>query len=419
MRKIYGSIAILSVGALLAGCGGASASNTNSKGEVTPLKLTIGGIHAMTGDLGSYGPPLNRAIELAVQVINDSAKKVDKGMTAAVQTADTESKAEGAVSAARKVIGAGASCLMGPVTTPESIAVLNAATKIRKMAMFPEASAVALRAVDDAHTIFRVIPPDDLQGKALAQVVNDTLGGAQGKKVAFAFQNSSYGIGLEGSFTKAWGALGGTVALSVGYAATQPSYDSEAQKLTATEMDAIVVADFPETFGKLGDALLRTGKYHPDRLFVSDALNVSPIPQSISPAALEGARGTQGGVVTDTPQAKAFDKLATTGGERGSFDAQEFDATMLCYLAAVAANSTDAAKISGEVLKVANSPGKTFTYLELPEAIKALRAGEDIDYNGVSGPIQLGANGDTETALYEQFRFIKGKLTVEKTLNVK
>lgn len=412
--KIFGSVAVVSVAALVASCGGSGGSSTDSESS----ELTIGGIHAMTGDLGSYGPPMTRGIELAVQAINDGVAGVDDPMTATFETADTESKAEGAVAAARKVVGAGASCLVGPITTPESIAVLNAVTKVRKMSMIPEASATALREVDDAGTIFRIIPPDDLQGQALAQVVHDTLGGAEGKKVAFAFQNSSYGIGLEESFTNAWDELGGTVSLSVGYSATQPGFESEAQRLTSEPMDAIVVADFPETFGKLADALLRTGKYDPNKLFVSDALNVSPIPQSISPKALEGARGTQGGVVSDTPQAKAFDELATKEGDRGPFDAQVFDASMLCYLSAVAAGSTDPEAITAAMHDVANAPGTKFSYLQLPEAIEALRAGEDIDFDGASGPIQIGENGDTETALYEQFRFIDGELTVERQITV-
>lgn len=413
MNRFFGSVAVVSVAALLASC-----SSNGASGDGGSEELTIGGIHAMTGDLGAYGPPMTRGIELAVMAINDGVADVDDPMTATLETADTESKAEGAVAAARKVVGAGASCLIGPITTPESIAVLNAVTKARKMTMIPEASASALRDVDDAGTITRLIPPDERQGDALAQVVNDTLGGAEGKRVAFAFQNSSYGIGLEESFTKAWEELGGTVSLSVSYSATQPGFESEAQKLTGNEMDAIVVADYPETFGKLADALLRTGKYDPNKLFVADALNVSPIPDSISPKALEGARGTQGGVVTDTPQAKAFDALATEKGERGPFDAQVFDASMLCYLSAVAAGSTDPGKITDAMRGVANPPGKEFSYLELPAAVEALRAGEDIDYVGVSGPIQIGENGDTAIALYEQFRFIDGELTVERQITV-
>ncbi|WP_426242702.1 ABC transporter substrate-binding protein [Nocardioides sp. LHG3406-4] len=414
MKRFFGSLAAVSVAALLASCG----SNGSGDGSDGADELTIGGIHAMTGDLGSYGPPMTRGMELAAQAVNDEVADIDGAMTVGIETADSESKAEGAVAAARKVVGAGASCLIGPITTPESVAVLNAVTKARKMTMVPEASAAALREVDDAGTITRIIPPDQLQGGALAQVVHDTLGGAEGKKVAFAFQNSSYGIGLEESFTKAWEELGGEVSLSVGYSATQPGFESEAQQLTEDDMDAIVVADYPETFGKLADALLRTGKYDPNKLFVSDALNVSPIPDSISPEALEGARGTQGGVVTDTPQAKAFDELATAEGERGPFDAQVFDASMLCYLAAVAADSTDPGDITAKVRDVANAPGKEYSYLDLPEAIKALQAGEDIDYAGASGPIQIGEDGDTEIALYEQFRFIDGKLTVENQITV-
>jgi ABC-type branched-subunit amino acid transport system substrate-binding protein len=417
VNKFLSSVAVVSLAAVLAACGSDGSDGSSGDGGGGE-ELTIGGIHAMTGDLGAYGPPMTRGIELAVQAVNEGVSGIDDAMTATLETADTESKAEGAVAAARKVVGAGASCLIGPITTPESLAVLNAVTKARKMSMIPEASASALREADDAGTITRLIPPDHLQGEALAQIVYDTLGGAEGKKVAFAFQNSAYGIGLEKSFGSAWEELGGDVTLSVGYSATQPGFESEAQQLTKDEMDAIVVADYPETFGKLADALLRTGEYDPNKLFVADALNVSPIPDSISPEALEGARGTQGGVVTDTAQAEAFDALATEEGERGPFDAQVFDASMLCYLAAVAADSTDPDAITEQLHKVANSPGKEFSYLELPEAIEALRAGEDIDYAGASGPIQIGEDGDTAIALYEQFRFIDGELTVEKQITV-
>ncbi|GAA3943471.1 ABC transporter substrate-binding protein [Microbacterium soli] len=399
----------IAVTAALTGCG-----SQGDGGDPASQELVIGSINALTGDLGAYGPPINRGIEVAIQQMNEA----DAGISARFEDADSESRAEGAVSAARKLVGSGAACLVGPLTTPEALAVLNGVTKARKISIFPEAGSVSLRDEDDDGTIFRVMPPDNLQGRALAQAVSDGIGGAAGKKIAFAYQNSAYGKGLLDSFSSAWEAAGGTIDLTLGYAPTAPTFESEAQKLTAEDYDALVAVDYPETFGKLADALLRTGKYDPSKLYVTASLGLSPIPDAISPEALEGAHGVRPGTITDTDAAKDFDGLASAHGERGAFDAQGFDAAMLCFLAAVAAGSTDPADINSHIADVANAPGTEYTYLELPEAIAALKAGEDIDYTGASGPIELDDNGDSASGLYEEFVYKSGELTVQREINV-
>lgn len=417
--RVAAAIAAAMTAAVLGGCG--SGSEKAATGGTAPLRLVIGDIEAYTGDLGALGAPINRAVKLAAAQANSAAKQAGASASVDVQTADTQSDPQSAVSAARKVVDAGASCLTGPVSTPEALAVLNSVTKVRGIPMLPTATSTKLTTAPDDDTIFRTTPPDSLQARALVAGVERGLGGAQGKRVAIGYQNSPYGEGLAEAFAVTWKAKGGTIIGPVGYDPTQASYDSEAGKLMGGDPDALVIADYPDTFGKVASALLRTGRFRADRLFVSDALAVSPIPKGIPRAALEGAWGTRAGVPTDTPEAKAFDALykKASGGTRATLDANSFDAGILCFLASVAADSTKGEDIARALPKVANPPGKQVTFLHLTDAMKALRAGQDIDYQGVSGPIDFDAHGDPTTGLYDLFRWRDGRIVVVRQLNAK
>ena len=64
---------------------------------------------------------------------------------------------------------------------------------------------------------------------------------------------------------------------------------------------------------------------------------------------------------TTTSQSQAFDKAFKAAEpkdvERLTFDAQTFDTVMLCYLAAVAAGSTEGADIAAEIQAVSAPRG--------------------------------------------------------------
>jgi ABC-type branched-subunit amino acid transport system substrate-binding protein len=418
-RSICAGRAAVAAAVLLLALVAGAASGHGASGRSTSITLTIGDIEAYTGDLGSLGAPADKAVKLGVAQLNDAAQKAGSGDSFSVVTADTQTDPQSAISAARQVVGKGATCLTGPLSTPESVAVLNAVTKVRHMVMFPTATSTALRETNDDHTIFRTAPPDSLQANALVTAVANSLGGAKGKTVALGYLNLPYGVGIYQVFSKGWKALGGKIA-AVGYDENQTSYDSEAQKLVAANPAAFVFADYPDTFGKVGAALLRTGKYDASKAFFSDTLALPSIPSTIPKAALNGSHVTAAGSPSGTPQAKAFNKLYKTspGPKSGALLPNSFDSAILCGLAAVAAGSTDPAKIAAQVPKLEGS-GTQYTYLQLPQAMKAVAAGKKIHYVGVSGPIDFDARGDTTAALYDLSRWTNGRLVRTKQLNVK
>ena len=182
--------------------------------------------------------------------------------------------------------------------------------------------------------------------------------------------------------------------------------------------DAIVIIDFPETFAKVGPALVRTGNYDPSTTWDTDGLASRDLPKDVGTDAIDGLpRHRAGDRRTRTSTAQAFDKAYTSSDpkdvERQTFDAQNFDAVMLCYLAAVAAGSTDGPTWRDQVQRQsASPPGDQYTFEELSDAITALENGDDIDYQGASGAIDMDENGDATAGVYDIYEYKDGSSSV-------
>ncbi len=54
----------------------------------------------------------------------------------------------------------------------------------------------------------------------------------------------------------------------------------------------------------------------------------------------------------------------------------------------------------------------------MPEAIEALENGEDVDYEGASGPVDWDENGDLSRYIYDVSEFKGGKLVKVDTVEV-
>jgi branched-chain amino acid transport system substrate-binding protein len=178
--------------------------------------------------------------------------------------------------------------------------------------------------------------------------------------------------------------------------------------------DAFVIIDFPDDYKKIVPFLLKRGSFDPAKTFTSDTMLVNnSVYQGIPAKAVEGVRGTQPATPTKGTAAQAFDRLyrgaAEAPAERQLFDAQNFDAVMLCFLASTAARTNNGQAIRDHLTAVSGPPGVKYTYLQLPQAVKALRAGKEIDYEGVSGPINFDDHGDPTVAPYRVFEYRGGK----------
>ena len=383
------------------------------------VTLTVGKLLELTGPLSETAPSQDKAVKIAVDYANQAAKAAGVPIKATAIAADVQGDPQAALSAARELVAKGATVLIGPSITPEAIAIANGLTIQKKITMWPTGTSMRLRTINGEGTIFRTVPPDSLQARAVAAAVEDKLGGAKGKLLSIAYRNEPYGEGLSKDLSAAWRAKGGKIQGPVVFDPTQATFDSEAEQIVANNPDAYVVIDYPDTFAKLGAALVRTGKFDASKLVVPDALAFSTVPSNIPPQALEGARGTRGGSDTSTEAYKLFDDLWRKAGgvEHFSLDANSFDSTTLAILAAAAAKSSDPAAIQSKIHFVTQPGAAKYSPTNLGDALKAVWAGQPIDYVGVAGAFEFAANGDPTISRFDIFEYRGGKLHVIKQVD--
>jgi ABC-type branched-subunit amino acid transport system substrate-binding protein len=422
-KFVWLAIAVAGLALGLAACGGDD-DDDGGPGETT-LDLTIGDSVPLSGALSPFGPPGDKGAKLAVDEINKAIDDAGVDHKVTLVTEDNETNPQAAVQAARKMISSdGASCIAGAWASADSIPTFESVTSREGVLQIsPASTSDEITGLDDPDGLMnRTSPPDAFQGPTLADYMEQALGGAEGVTVNVGARNDAYGTGLVDTFGAAWEDKGGTIGEEVIYDPEQPSYDSEAEQITSGNPDAVAIFDFPETYDKVGPALVRTGNFDASKAFMTDGLADSGLPKTAGPEATEGARGTAPGAPDKGSPTDQFDQAYTSfppkDVERQTFDAQNFDAVILCYLAAVAAGSTDGTDMAAEVREISGPPGDEYTYLTLSDAIKALEDGNDIDYNGASGQIDMDEAGDATSGVYDVYRYKNEALEVFDELPV-
>ncbi len=421
LLAIAGAATALSLG--VAACGDDDSSTTGGGDTSGTLDgLTVGALIPQTGDLSIFAPAGEKAAKLAVEQANAALKSAGSSAEVTLTVGDTETKPQATVQAANKLASDGASCFAGAWASADTIpAGQSVAAKQQIPLISPASTSPEITDLPDDGYVFRTAPSDALQGQVLADAVGETFG--TDATISVAARNDAYGEGIATQFSEAFTANGGSVNGPVLYDPEASSYDSEAAEIVANKPDGYVIIDFEDPYGKVGAALVRTGEFDATKLYTADGLAFDKIPDTIPSDALDGANGTRPATPEGSDVASAFNTLYADSSlspkERNTFDAQNFDAVSLCVLAAVAAGSSDGADIQAQIQDVASAPGDKYDYTNMADAITALQNGDDIDFDGVSGPLDLDDNGDPTVATYEVFNYDGGKLVVDRQVEKK
>jgi ABC-type branched-subunit amino acid transport system substrate-binding protein len=401
--------------------GAAAAASTASGRSTAGYTLRIGVVVPLTGASAVFGPAYSKSAGLGVQQATRGLRQAGiRDIKIQIEHADDATTPEGGVNAARKLISNGANCILGALTSASSIAIAQAASVPARVPQIgPNNSSPALTDLKDEGYFFRVMPSDTLQAPILARAIREEMGA--GKSISLAGRNDAFGTGLLPRLKTSLERLGLRVQGPLLYDPTAASYNSEAGDIVRGNPDAYVILDFPANYAKIGSALLRTGRFDGNKLFVAGGWPAT-IPSFIPSASLEGAKGTSAGSPLGTKAADAFHKLYTTSPgpkDRQTLEVNNFDAALMCILASVAANSAKGSEIVKHIQRVSSPPGRTYTYLRLGDAIRALRAGKDINFEGAGGSVDLDQNGDLRTAIYNVFTYKDGKQSVLRQLRIR
>jgi branched-chain amino acid transport system substrate-binding protein len=417
---IAGTSALL-LAAGLASCGGGGGGGDTIVGEDTvgsgtQLELMIGESVPLTGGLSSVGPGGEKAAGVALQQIGQAIATTGAPQTVKLVTADNATNAQVAVQAAKELAAKGASCIAGAWASTETIPTAQSVSIPQGiLEISPASSADEISTLKDRGLLNRTVFPDRVQGIPLAQATAFTVQGAAGKTVNIGARNDGYGNAIADTFSKEWQKLGGSIGDRVDYQPGLPSYTDQAQQIVSGNPDAILIADRIDNFPALAKALVRTGKWDPARAWGSDGLVSSALLDDPGPEAVQGMHVVGPGTPTEAAPTQAFDKLYATAEPADvpltTFSAQNFDAVVLCYLSAVAAGSTNGAKMAAKLQEVSGPPGRKYTVGQLAQAVDALSNGKDIDYVGASGDLNLDADGDPTVGAYDLYEFKNNQLT--------
>jgi ABC-type branched-subunit amino acid transport system substrate-binding protein len=382
--------------------------------------LKIGNIMSFTGALSPYGPPIDFGAKIAADIITESLERVGLSDVTAeiVASEDDQTDAAPGVEAATKLVQSdGVQVIIGALASTVSLAVAESVTVPNQIVLIsPASTSGLLTSVEDDGFLWRTPTPDNIQAELLVKLLGEAFGADA--TINVGARNDAYGAGLAEAFGALWEEAGGTIGASVLWNPDAPTFDTEAQELASGSPDGWLIIDFPETYAKFGPALVRTGEWDITKTFTTDGLALAAKDvKKLGPELTEGMRGTRPNPgVTPAPAADAFDaaflERDTESVGRGTFDAQAFDAVMLAFLAALQAGSSDPAGIRDNLQAVSGPPGEQYTFEQLDDAINAVLAGEDIDYEGASGSVNLDENGDpgAEGSSYQFFEYKNGKL---------
>ena len=251
---------------------------------------------------------------------------------------------------------------------------------------------------DGEDLYFRTAPSDILRGAVVANLLLQ-----EGRQnVAIISTDDPYGTTLVDQIQTNVEAGGSKMSVDPQFFGSgSDNYDTQVQAIAGSQPDAIVVIAFNETVdiipaltaAGVGPAAVpayfvdgNTAEYNDDP--------ADPEDTALPAGSLVGVKGTIPGA--EAPE-EFRQRLLTVDPNLNdfSYSAESYDATIITALAAIAADTDKADEVAKEIPGVTKDGTKCTTFAECKEL---LEAGEDIDYDGISGPVELGSTGSPTAA---------------------
>jgi branched-chain amino acid transport system substrate-binding protein len=364
--------------------------------------MKFGYVLPETGDLAFLGPPQIEAAKYAMSQINDAGGVLGNELPEIVGSDEAGDQAIASQSADR-LLNAGVNAVIGAAASGMSLAIIDKVTGAGVAQCSGSNTAPTFTDYSDNGLYFRTAPSDALQGPVLANVIV----GDGYSNVAIVARADDYGKGLADATAGALEGSGATVALNESYDPKATNFDSVVQKATSAKPDAVVVIAFEEGTQIIA-GLIEAGMT-PDSvgMYGADGLRNTDLGKLVNPSdpsIIDGMKGTAP-ASADNPDFIAGLEEFAPDLEETQFAPQVFDCVTILALAAEQAKSTNAEDFKAEVNGITKDGEKCTTFADCKELIDA---GTDIDYDGVSGPLDFTDAGEPGSATIEVYGFQDG-----------
>ena len=354
-----------------------------------------------------FNSPLIEAVELAKDDINKAGGNTE---IISGNSFEAGAKAGEAVASAMNLLEMGVRGIVGPSYSSDSTEVFPFLVENEMVAISPSATSTELTNMNkelvdggNQHFFFRVAPSDLFQAPILAKQ-------SQGNTV-IVNRADEWGTPLAANAREAITSDGRQVEVvsynpadfsddaMVSEAATAVVSRVEAAVQQIPDVESIVLLVFSEggeiIRGLLDSSVIPegTGYYVGDGLAFASGLFPHVEEES---GEIEGFKQ----VISTPPPGKRLEEFESRF-DSGDFAAHVYDAVVILRLAALSAGSDDPSVYVSEIQEVTRGGAKCHSYATCAAALTdETTINDDIDYEGLSGPIDLNQNGDITDGLY-------------------
>ena len=353
--------------------------------------LRLGGLLPETGNLAFLGPPEFAGVELAVAEINAGGGV--NGADVEWLPGDSGDNGDVANATVDRLLAEDVDAFIGAASSGVSLTVIDKITNAGKIQFSPANTSPAFTDYADNGLYFRSAPSDVVQGAALA----DLMIGDGALTAAFIVMNDSYGTGLFEYTSAPYTDAGGEIVYEVIYDPQAENFDAEVSAAVEADPDAIVIIGFDET-SKILTGLIEAGAGPADKmLYGSDGNMGNALAQAFDdPGVVAGMRGTVPGVDIEVNE-EFIARLLEVDPDLQDFaySGESYDAAIVIALAAIAAGDDDGVAVGAQINDVTRGGDKCTTFAD---CAAILADGGDIDYDGVSGPLEFIDAGEPSEA---------------------
>ena len=353
------------------------------------LNLKIGTLLPQSGELAFLGPPEEAGVALAVADINAAGL----GMTVEAIFRDSgDPTTDIATVSVTDLLSQDVSAIVGAASSAVSKTVIDQITGAGVVQFSPANTSPDFTDYPDNGLFFRTAPSDLLQG----EVLGNEIAGDGNATLGLIVVNDDYGTGLAAATKASFEAAGGEVVAEELFNAGDSNFASQISSVTAANPDAIAIITFDESKVIVPD--LVGGGFDGSKLYFVDG-NLADYSADFPAGLVTGSKGTLPGLDVGTlgdftDRLLAVDPTLTDF----SYAAESYDAVMLIAMAAYAANDVSGDAIASYLRQVSGGTGDGTTVTDFASAAAALAAGEQVDYDGFSGPITFDEKGDPTEA---------------------
>lgn len=400
-RQCRSAIALLALTLFLGACGTApTGEGPNPPSTSTSGKgLKLGSLLPSTGDLAPVGQPMIDTVPLLVKTVNACGGVNGEPVTLISEDDQTDPTAGNAAMTKLAEVDRVAG-VVGSFASSVSQAAVDVAARNKVLLISPGSTSPVFteraKQGDFQGYWARTAPPDTYQARALAQLANE-----RGfKRVATLVINNDYGVGFEQEFVQAFEKLGGTVVNKqkpTRYDPKATTFETEAAAAFGGKPDAVIAVLYAETGSLLLKSAYEQGLMQGVQVMLTDGVKSDTFASQVGKTSegkyiIEGAIGTVPGA-----DGKALESLSQLWQQEknqppAAYVPQTWDAAALVVLAAEAAKSNSGEAIAAKIREVANGPGTEVS--DVCQALAMVRRGEDINFQGASGNVDIDANGD-------------------------